>query len=140
MKRDVRKLGLTSLFIIILSITVGTVNVWAKEKDGSLLKQIQGSWILISVINEQDGKKNEPFGPNPRGSMILTPDRHFSIILMRTSLPKFASNNRVNGTAEEYQAVVQGSLVDYGIYTVANEEENLVILHIKGCTFPNWAK
>ncbi len=40
--------------------------------------------------------------------MILTPYSHFSMILMPASLLKFAFNNRLQGTAEEYQAVGQG--------------------------------
>ena len=70
--------------------------------------------------------------------MILTPDGRFSIILMKPSLPKFASNNRVKGTAEENQAVVQGSLAYYGSYAVASEKGQTVNLRIEGSTFPNW--
>jgi len=116
----------------------GNSAVWAKEKAGTLAKQIQGSWTLVSVYVEQDGKKIEPFGSKPRGSMILTPDGRFSIILMSASLPKFASNNRMKGTAEENQAVVQGSIAHYGKYAVASEKEHTVILSNEGSTFPNW--
>ena len=69
--------------------------------------------------------------------MILTPDGRFSVILMRSSLPKFASNNRMKGTAEENQAIVQGSLAFYGSYAVASEKEHTVNLRIEGSTFPN---
>jgi hypothetical protein len=116
----------------------GASDVWAQEKAGTLAQQVQGSWILVSLYVEQDGKKIEPFGSKPRGSMILTPDGRFSIILLRASLPKFASNNRVKGTAEENQAVVQGSLAHYGRYAVASEKEHTVNLRSEGSTFPNW--
>ncbi len=116
----------------------GASDVWAQEKAGTLAQQVQGSWILVSLYVEQDGKKIEPFGSKPRGYMILTPDGRFSIILLRASLPKFASNNRVTGTAEENQAVVQGSLAHYGSYAVANEKEHTVNLRNEGSTFPNW--
>ena len=56
----------------------GASGVWAKEKASSLAKQVQGSWTLVSVYVEQDGKKIEPFGSQPRGFMILTPDGRFS--------------------------------------------------------------
>ena len=116
----------------------GTAAVWAKEKPGSLAKQVQGSWTLVSVYVEQDGKKVEPFGAKPRGSMILTPDGRFSTILLRESLPKFASNSRMKGSAEENQAVVQGSLAHYGRYSVVSEKEHTVNLSNEGSTFPNW--
>ena len=70
--------------------------------------------------------------------MILSPDGRFSIILMKASLPKFAANNRVQGTAEENQAVVQGSLALYGTYAVMSEKEKKVNLQVEASTFPNW--
>jgi hypothetical protein len=116
----------------------GPSDVQAQEKNNTLAPQIQGSWILVSVYNEQDGKKTEPYGSNPKGFMVLDPHGRFSIILMRAGLPKFAADNRVKGTAEENQAVVHGSLALYGTYTAKSEKEPLVILRIGGCTFPNW--
>jgi hypothetical protein len=103
-----------------------------------LAQQIQGSWILVSIYNEQDGKKIDLYGPNPRGSIILTPDGRFIYIIMRASLPKFAANNRMKGTAEENQAVIQGSHATFGKYTVASNKEQTVNVHIEGSTFPNW--
>ena len=139
MNRSMRKVARVLLVVAVLSggMLSGASDVWAQEKGSTLAKQIQGSWILVSIYNEQDGKKIEPFGDKPRGSLILTPDGRFSIILMRASLPKFASNNRMTGTAEENQAVVQGSLAYYGTYAVASEKEHTVNLRIEGHTFPN---
>jgi hypothetical protein len=93
--------------------------------------------MVVSVYNEQDGEKTEPYGPQPRGFMTLAPDGRFSIILMKASLPKFAANNRVQGTVEENQAVVQGSLALYGTYAVVSQKEKMVILHVEASTFPN---
>jgi Lipocalin-like domain len=116
----------------------GALDVWAQEKGSTLAQQIQGSWILVSIYNEQEGKKTDVFGPNPRGCMIFTPDGRFSYILMRASLPKFASNSRMKGTVEENRAVVQGSHATFGKFTVASDKEQTVNLHIEGSTFPNW--
>jgi len=110
--------------------------VWAQEKAGTLAKQVQGSWILVSIYNEQDGKRNDIYGPNPKGLMVLTPDGRFIYLMMRASLPKFAANNRMKGTAEENQAVIQGSHATFGKYTVASDKT--VNFHIEGSTFPNW--
>ncbi len=41
----------------------GASDVWAQEKGSTLAQQIQGSWILVSIYNEQGGKK---------GSVLLT--------------------------------------------------------------------
>jgi hypothetical protein len=140
MNWSIRKVASVLLVVTVLSggMLSGASNVWSQKKGGTLAKQIQGSWILVSIYVEQDGKKIEPFDSKPRGSMILTPDSRFSIIFMKESLPKFTSNSRVKGTAEENQAVVHGSLAYYGSYAVASEKEQTVNLRIDGSTFPNW--
>jgi hypothetical protein len=130
-------------FLLIVAILSGWTlseapGVWAQEKGGTLAQQIQGSWILVSIYNEQEGKKIDVFGPKPRGFMTFTPDGRFMYILMRANLPKFASNNRMKGTAEENQAVIQGSHATFGKYNVVVDKEQTVNLHIEGSTFPNW--
>jgi Lipocalin-like domain len=56
---------------------------------------------------------------------------------MRSDLPKFASNDRQNGTPEENKAIVQGSLSYFSTYTV-DEAAKTMVIHIEGCSFPNW--
>lgn len=136
---DNKVVGVLLVVAALMGVTLFTVSdAWAQQRIGPLEQQIQGSWMLVSEYTEQDGKKTETFGSNPRGSMILTPDSRFSIMLMRTSLPHFASNNRMKGTVEENQAVVQGSIAYFGSYAVASDKDQTVNLHIEGSTFPNW--
>ena len=134
MKRSIKEVASVLLFVAVLvsGMLFGASKVYAEEKGA------QGSWSLVSIYNELDGKKTDVFGPNPRGSMLLTPDGRFSMILMRASLPKFASNVRTTGTAEENQAVVQGSVAAFGRYTVTGDKEQILNLHMEGSTFPNW--
>jgi hypothetical protein len=140
MNRSMRKVVRVLLAVAVLSggIWSGASALWAKEKAVTLAQQVQGSWTLVSLYVEQDGKKIEPFGSKPRGFMTLTPDGRFSVILLRESLPKFAADNRMKGTAEENQAVVQGSLAHYGTYAVVSEKEHTVNVRNEGSTFPNW--
>jgi hypothetical protein len=44
----------------------------------------------------------------------------FTFMIMRSDLPKFASNNRAQATAEEGKAVAQGMIAFYGTYTSAS--------------------
>jgi hypothetical protein len=129
--------GMMALITFVMGI-VSAGDALAQQK--TLKKQLVGTWILVSMYNEQDGKKTEPFGPNPRGVQIFSPDGRFYAITMRSSLPKFASNNRLKGTPEEYQAVVQGSMAYFGTYKVVNEKEHLVGLHMEASTFANWER
>ena len=140
MNQSIKKVvGVLLVFAVLSGGTLsGASGVWAQEKGSTLAKQIQGTWTLVSIYHEQDGKKIEPYGPQPRGSLILTPDGRFSMIFIKASLPKFAANNRMQGTAEENQAVVQGSLAYFGTYAVASEKEHPVNMHVEGSTFPNF--
>ena len=140
MKWSIKDVAKVSLVVAALSVGMlaGPSNVFAQDKSARLAQEIQGSWVLVSIYNESDGKKTEPFGPSPRGSLILTPDGRFSMMFVRAGLPKFASNNRMKGTAAENEAVVQGSIAYFGGYSVASGNEQAVTLHTEGSTFPNW--
>jgi len=126
---------LSVVAVLVVGIMSGASKVHAGEKGASLA---QGSWTLVELYNETDGKRMEPFGPNPRGSLLLTSDGHFSMTMLRASLPKFASNVRTKGTAEEYKAVVDGSVAAIGTYEVTGDTEKVLNLHVEGSTFPNW--
>jgi len=133
MQRHVGKWVLALLFVAVFSASAALA-----QDAGFLAKQIQGTWTLVAMVNEQDGKKTEPFGPGPRGVQIFTPDGRYAAITMKANLPKFASNNRLKGTAEEYQTVVQGSNAYFGTWKVVNEKEHLVSMRVEASTFANW--
>ena len=68
-------------------------------------KDMMGTWSLVSDVNTSaDGRKVEPFGPSPRGIAIFDNDGHFAIVVARPDLPKFASDNRMQGKPEENRA------------------------------------
>lgn len=104
---------------------------------GQTAKELVGSWTLISVTVNRDGEKVEPFGPNPKGTMTFDSGGRFSIIVTRSDLPKFSSNNREMGTSEENKAIAQGSIAYFGTYNV-NEGDRMFVVHVEGSTYPNF--
>jgi Lipocalin-like domain len=104
---------------------------------GQAAKELLGSWTLISVTVNQGGDKIEPFGPNPKGTMTFDGNGRFSIVVVRSDLPKFSSNNREMGTPDENKAVVQGSIAYFGTYSVSEEDREFIV-HVEGSTFSNW--
>ena len=101
-------------------------------------KQLAGAYSGISfTTTDAAGKTALPFGPNPRAKLILTEDGHYTLVVMRENLPKFASNNRTVATPEENQAVVAGSLGHFGKYTV-DEADSSITFHVNSATFANW--
>ena len=108
-----------------------------EEAVAQTAKDLVGTWTLVSITREQDGKKADYFGPNPQGQAIFEPNGHFSIMFIRSDVPKFASNNREAGTPEENKAATQGGLAYFGTYSVG-EADHTLNSHIEGSTFPNW--
>jgi hypothetical protein len=100
-------------------------------------KDLVGTWSLVSETYEQNGKTIQPYGIHPKGFEVFGSNGRFAVIIVNPDLPKFASNNRVAGTAEENKAVVQGSLAYFGTYTVDPAEKTWSV-QIEGSTFPNW--
>jgi len=99
-------------------------------------RDLVGSWTLVSAINTAvDGTRTDSFGANPKGLYVFESNGRFAIINLRADLPKFASDNRNDGTAEDNKAVVQGSIALFGTYTVIDK---LITLKVEGSTWPSW--
>ncbi len=116
-------------FLIILTLLSGAASAQTPE-------QLAGVWTVVKIESiAPDGKRTPAFGDNPLTQLILTASGHFSQFFMRSDVPKFASNNRLTGTADENAAVIKGSNTSIGTYTVADK---VVSLKITGSTYPNW--
>jgi len=102
---------------------------------GQTAKDIAGTYTLVSFTNQQGDKKTDTYGPNPKGVMMLDANGRYVVALTRPDLPKFASNNRSTGTAEEYKAVALGSFTHFGTYSVADGQ---IVFRLEHTTFPNW--
>jgi hypothetical protein len=100
-------------------------------------KDLVGAWIAVSNVAEQGGVKSEPYGANPQGMLIFEAGGRYGLILSHKDVPKFASNSRTNGTADENKAVVQGTISHFGRYTVSPGDKS-IIFHIELSTYPNF--
>jgi hypothetical protein len=100
-------------------------------------EQFKGTWSLVSIrYVSPDGKTVEPFGPNAKGMLVFDGAR-FATQVMSANLPKFASNNRMVGTPQEFEAISRGVVAYFGTYDV-NEAGRILTLHIERSSFPNW--
>lgn len=109
----------------------------AVSQQKSLKDQLAGTWRNVStIVTRQDGTKLEPFGTKPTGVLILTADGNMALITTRSDVSKIASNNRLEGTPEEYRVIMRGSHAFFGTYTV-NEAAKSFTISIVGGTFPN---
>ena len=94
-------------------------------------ERLVGSWTLVSLTAGEGADQALPYGPNPKGSMMVDANGRFMITVVRSDLPKFASNNRMRGTPDESNSVVQGSIAYYGTYTI-DEATRVITVKLKG--------
>ena len=117
-----------------LALALSLGNAAAQQ---GLREKLIGTWtFVVAEITAANGQKSFPFGETPKGLLVFTPDGHFSQIHIASDVPKIASNNRLNGTAEEYAAIMRRSLSMFGTYKV-DEAKKTVTFEIVSSTYPN---
>jgi len=119
-----------------LALVLGPGAGVAQKK--TLKEQLVGTWLVATVDNiHPDGSRFQSLGPNPKGIMIFDANGWFSFQIAQPGRPKFASDNRLQGTAEENKATVQGSLSYYGNYSV-DEADRVLHLYVETSSYPNF--
>jgi len=79
-------------------------------------KLLVGSWKLTSwTIQIVGGDSSEPFGPNPKGRAVFTPDGHVAFIIVGANR-KPATNN------DEAAALLKSLLVYTGKFTIDGDK------------------
>jgi hypothetical protein len=127
-----------SAALIAASVPAGPVSLLspALSQEKKLKEQLLGTWTLVSITaTRPDGTKEQPFGAD-EGILMFDANGHYSLQLCTQGRPKYASNNRVKGTPEEYQATAQGCNTFWGRYTL-NETNQALTINIEHAMFPN---
>jgi hypothetical protein len=112
----------SALFLAATGLLVANVAVAQPAND------LVGCWKMRSLVIDKAGEKTEPYGPNPVGQLLLSPDGHFSNIQMRPNLDSSASLQPTGG-------VVSSVLAYFGTYQVQGKE---VQVRIDGSTRADW--
>jgi hypothetical protein len=124
--------------VLLVSPTLGAQEKKAAKANAN--QRIVGVWRLVSDSNTgADGvkKAGAGFGDDPKGILIFMRDGRYASMITRKDLPKFASGNRLQGTAEENKAIVQGSIAHFGTYSVTPDGK-LLMLKPEAATWPAW--
>ena len=100
----------------------------------SLKEQIVGTWRVVSIYNEQAGVKKHLYGDEPVGLVMFDRSGYVIQYLSKPDVPNFGSNNRLQGTDQEYRTVVQSILAGFGTYTV---DGDTVTITWVASSFPN---
>jgi hypothetical protein len=126
-----------ALALVLLSGTAACVG-YANAQTKSLKDQVTGAWTLVAADVVKAGGVREPaYGPNPKGSASFDASGRYVVVVRANTLPKFAANNRTEGTADENKAVVHGMLAHFGTYSV-DQAAGAMVFRIEASSFPNW--
>ena len=98
-------------------------------------KELIGAWTLVSSTIQQGANTIQPFGADPKGSLIFDANGRYAAIIARPGLPKLASDNRTAATPEETKAIVAGSIAHFGSYAA---DDKVITFRIENGTHPNW--
>jgi hypothetical protein len=96
-----------------------------------------GTWKLISLTVLKSGSPVEILGLHPEGQLVLGNDGRYTLVAVRSDLPKLASGDRLSASADENRQIVQGSVAHFGTYVV-DPATHTIEFHIRKGTFPNW--
>ena len=67
---------------------------------------------------------------------IFDSNGRFAIVNVNPDVPKFAANNRAQGTPAENKAAMEGGIALFGTYTVGADK--VINFKVEGSTYPNW--
>jgi hypothetical protein len=133
-RRITLALGTTALLSLAIALSGPAL---AQQK--SLKEQLTGTWISVSVDNTApDGKKEQLFGPNPKGILVLDATGQYVQIIVHPGVAKFKVDNRLKGTPEENTAAVHGTTATFGTWTVDEATKTITVRNVGGM-FPNQA-
>jgi Lipocalin-like domain len=125
--------AISALSSLLLSVGLFAGATGAQQK--TLKEQLVGTWTYAGAVEEKDGKRIEQVGVS-KGILVFDGNGRYLLMIMRSDLPKFATNARDQGTTEENKAVMQGLIAHFGTYSV-NEADKTLTTRIEVSAFPN---
>jgi hypothetical protein len=101
-------------------------------QQGTLKQQLVGTWTLVSCDTKQ------PYCVNPIGTLMFDASGRYTQVIAARGRPKAATGatNRADVKPEEYKAIAQGLLANFGTWSV-NEADKTLASHLEGALFPN---
>jgi hypothetical protein len=106
----------------------------------SLKDQLVGAWTLVSCEVPADVIR-QPFCVNPKGTLIFDASGQYTQVIAARGRPNATPGpnglfNRADVKPEEYKAIAQGVVANFGTWSV-NEVDKTLTLHEEGALFPN---
>jgi hypothetical protein len=98
-----------------------------ETRRGAVAEALLGVWSLREFSDIIEGNKSYPFGHDPYGLLIYTPDGFVSAMLMAKNRPRLSGNGFTEGTPDQYAEAGKSFIGYTGRYDV--DEAKLVVTH-----------
>jgi lysophospholipase L1-like esterase len=135
MKRARIVFGMTLLLLLLAALRWGDA---PGPERSPAANPLVGTWTLVLVDNVRpDGSRVHLYGPSPSGLLMFDAGGRYGLQIVSAGRPAFAANDKSRGTADEYQAAVQGSNAHFGTYAV-DQAKGTITFRIEHASFPNW--
>lgn len=97
---------------------------------------LSGTWTLVSAdVIRADGTRAQDYGAAPLGRLHIDAQGRYSLQILDSHRPRFASGDKKAGTAEEFKAAMLGASTHFGTIEVGDQ---VLHFHIEGSSYPNW--
>jgi len=97
-----------------------------RSSRGSIASRLTGVWTIVGYAHQQVGHEDSyPFGDQPDGFLIYTPEGFVSAQLMKPGRPRFQSADWHEGSPKEYAESGSGYIAYCGVFEVDEEQETV---------------
>jgi hypothetical protein len=128
----------TTLPLLLLAAALRWGDASRAAERSATANPLVGTWTLVLVDNVRlDGSRVHLYGPSPSGLLMFDAEGRYSLQIVSAGRPAFAANDKSRGTAEEYQAAIEGSNAHFGTYAI-DQAMGTITFHIEHASFPNW--
>ena len=132
-----RRTALALTTTVLAGVALSAGDAMAQQR--SLKEQVVGIWTLVSTdVTPATGTKQQYFGANPRGILMLDAGGRYAQVWGRADRPKFKAggNLRLDTPAAEYGEAARAFVGNFGTWTV-NEADKTLTQRYEAALIPN---
>ena len=130
-----KRFSVVSLSAMVLGLVLSPGSSVAQQK--SLKEQLVGAWELVSCERTTAKGAPQPYCVNSIGILMFDASGRYAHIIGASGRPKITTFKRSDVPAEQYKAVAEGFLANFGTWSV-NERDRTVTRHYLASMLPNY--